>query len=65
MSPDSIDIVFNVVEVPANRNQGHFYQRRGVCTGWLDDITSSLQLGKDEEVVEVNHFNLFVFTVLL
>ncbi|CAG5118819.1 unnamed protein product [Candidula unifasciata] len=50
------DIVFNVVEIPADREKCHLYQRRGVCTGWLDDITSSLQSGKHEDLVEIPIF---------
>ncbi|XP_059167664.1 methionine synthase reductase-like isoform X2 [Physella acuta] len=46
-SPDQLDIVFNVVEINYNVEKGHHYQRRGVCTGWLDDITSCMQFEKN------------------
>ncbi|BFZ22709.1 hypothetical protein BsWGS_25748 [Bradybaena similaris] len=55
-SLSSVDIVFNVLEIPADRSKCHLYQRRGVCTGWLDDITSSLQSGNHDVAVEIPIF---------
>ncbi|KAK7092257.1 methionine synthase reductase-like [Littorina saxatilis] len=39
--PGHIDVAFNVLEIPTS--QCRLYCRRGLCTGWLDDITSGLQ----------------------
>lgn len=49
VTPNSLDIVFNLVEFKANLAEGHFYHRRGVCTGWLDNITASLQKGEHQD----------------
>ena len=39
--PGHVDIAFNVVDIPSS--QCRLYSRRGLCTGWLDDITQPLQ----------------------
>ena len=39
--PGHLDIAFNVVDIPSS--QCRLYSRRGLCTGWLDDITQPLQ----------------------
>jgi len=36
-SPGRLKIVFNVIEQPAGN--GRHCDRRGVCTGWLSDLT--------------------------
>ncbi|XP_014788148.1 methionine synthase reductase isoform X1 [Octopus bimaculoides] len=38
---NKLHIVFNVVQIPAGR--GRRYHRQGVCTGWLEQLTLSLQ----------------------
>ncbi|GAB1609395.1 methionine synthase reductase-like isoform X2 [Argonauta hians] len=38
---NKLHIVFNVVEIPAGR--GRRYHRQGVCTGWLEQLTTGLQ----------------------
>ncbi|XP_005094471.1 methionine synthase reductase [Aplysia californica] len=56
---DKLDIVFNIVEIPMSCDDGHAYSRRGVCTGWLDDITRSMQdkgLEDEELTVEIPIF---------
>ncbi|RUS90069.1 hypothetical protein EGW08_002182 [Elysia chlorotica] len=49
VTPNSLDLVFNLVEVKANVSEGHLYHRRGVCTGWLDDISAHLQRGESQD----------------
>ncbi|GFN94645.1 methionine synthase reductase-like [Plakobranchus ocellatus] len=56
-TPDHLDIVFNLVKVEANPAEGRYYHRRGVCTGWLNDITAPLQRGdKVEEAIQIPVF---------
>lgn len=43
-NPGHVDIAFNVVDVPASG--GRVYPRGGVCTGWLDNITQTMQTEK-------------------
>ncbi|CAL1531539.1 unnamed protein product [Lymnaea stagnalis] len=59
--PQSLDIVFNVVEIPADVNKGHYYHRRGICTGWLDDITSELQCGNIADQIKARLLSLPIF----
>ncbi len=40
-TPGVLSCVFNVVEIPAG--SGRAGDRRGVCTGWLDEVTRELQ----------------------
>lgn len=49
-NPGHLDIAFNVVEIPPTAYQ--VMSRRGLCTGWLDDITRDLQ---DAETNAENH----------
>ncbi|KAK6970169.1 methionine synthase reductase-like isoform X1 [Biomphalaria glabrata] len=51
--PDVIDIVFNVIEIPGDPEKGHYYSRKGICTGWLDDITKCLQSGDETEQIMI------------
>ena len=46
-SPASLEVVFNIVEVPAEC--GRRERRRGVCTGWLDTVTERTRAGVDLE----------------
>ena len=39
--PDLVDIVFNVVEIPGG--EGRYRARQGLCSGWLDTISTHLQ----------------------
>ncbi|KAL8606119.1 hypothetical protein ACOMHN_032126 [Nucella lapillus] len=39
--PGRLDIAFSVVTIPASH--GRLYSRRGLCTGWLDDVTMAMQ----------------------
>ncbi|GFR94112.1 methionine synthase reductase [Elysia marginata] len=57
VTPSSLDIVFNLVEVKANLGEGHYYSRRGVCTGWLDDIATFLHSEhQDEKKIQIPVF---------
>ncbi|XP_052212752.1 methionine synthase reductase-like [Dreissena polymorpha] len=38
--PDSLQFVFNVVEIPAG--SGRSYHRKGLCTGWLEGLRSGV-----------------------
>lgn len=40
--PNEVDIVFNVIDIPYG--SGRSYTKKGVCTGWLDDVTDLLQM---------------------
>ncbi|KAH9509802.1 hypothetical protein Btru_045236 [Bulinus truncatus] len=48
-----IDVVFNVIEIQGDPTKGNFYSRRGICTGWLDDITKPLQCGNNREQIRI------------
>ncbi|XP_064597948.1 LOW QUALITY PROTEIN: methionine synthase reductase-like [Liolophura sinensis] len=41
--PGQLRIVFNIIEISAGEGR---CARRGVCTGWLDDITGEIQVYK-------------------
>ena len=49
VTPESLDVVFNLVEVKANVAENHYYHRRGVCTGWIEDISQPLQREEQPE----------------
>ena len=36
-----VDLVFNVVEIPSGGGSARAFPRRGVCTGWLEDMAKS------------------------
>ncbi|KAK7497577.1 hypothetical protein BaRGS_00011217 [Batillaria attramentaria] len=40
-NPGHVDIAFNVVDIP--QSSSRVLPRRGLCTGWLDDVTQALQ----------------------
>ncbi|XP_050406331.1 methionine synthase reductase [Patella vulgata] len=44
--PDRLEFVFNVLEIP--EGNGRCTARQGVCTGWLDNITKSIQTNNED-----------------
>ncbi|QQP52769.1 Uncharacterized protein FKW44_005016, partial [Caligus rogercresseyi] len=38
-SPDSLDIVFNVIEIP--KGSGRAFDRKGLCSGWLEELCNT------------------------
>ncbi|CAH1772724.1 unnamed protein product [Owenia fusiformis] len=44
----SLHFVFNIVEIPAG--SGRSYARKGLCTGWLNSITKTLQKSVDSDL---------------
>lgn len=54
---DRLDFVFNVVDLPGRVQEARYFHRRGVCTGWLDDITNGIQAGESEQpIIEIPIF---------
>ena len=63
---DRLDVVFNVLDLPACPGEGHMYSRKGVCTGWLDDLTQGLQgEGAGEAGLQVSRVAIFCLIVCI
>ena len=41
-----LDVVFNVAEIPSGGGSARAFSRRGICTGWLEDVAKSGNLQK-------------------
>ena len=50
----TVDIVFNVVEITAG--QGRKFSRPGICTGWLQQLTSAVANEEFPKVRKKNYF---------
>ena len=48
-SPGTLSFVFNVVEMEAD--SGRTYYRKGVCTGWLEGMSHSVERGDQKSEV--------------
>ena len=53
-----LDIVFNVIQIP--QAQGRMFPRRGVCTGWLQDMVNSSEASKKASVNNVMVWTKFL-----
>uniref|UniRef100_T1JG33 Methionine synthase reductase n=1 Tax=Strigamia maritima TaxID=126957 RepID=T1JG33_STRMM len=49
LNPDVIRCVFTLVEI--EKMTGHYAERRGVCTSWLDKISRSIQVSRPNNEV--------------
>ncbi|KAK3579904.1 hypothetical protein CHS0354_031423 [Potamilus streckersoni] len=52
LTPKELEFVFNVMDIP--QSNGRTYFRKGVCTGWLDQITKQFQTPSSRSGSEVD-----------
>ncbi|ESP01628.1 hypothetical protein LOTGIDRAFT_225295 [Lottia gigantea] len=50
INKNSLSFVFNVIEIP--EGEGRCCGRQGVCTGWLDKLTESIQRSYNKQSLE-------------